>query len=441
MDQVSQISSGPIAPAERLEAMDFLRGVAIFGILMVNMAFFALPFMEAIYPQDYSAWSGVDRAGYLFVKVLFEFKFVSMFSLLFGAGLVMQWTRARTAGSGFAGRYYRRIALLAAFGLVHGLLLWYGDILFIYACVGSILYFFRGLRPRTLLYTAGALLIVTMILSVSLLALEMASEAVAESPSILREDSQGQISGAADEGSPRGFDAMAAAAWDPAGEEWVAGERIAYREGPFADAMAYRVVSFTMALVFTLIGFGWHIMAMFLVGAAFMKMQFFSRERRALQARVAMIFLPLGLLLEVTNALVTTGGVASLGWEDAVGAVLHEMGAASLCLGYVGVGALIATAARGSGLLSPIRAVGRMALTAYLLSTLVTTFLMYHWGLGWFGTLGRAELVMLVPVIYAGLAVVCVVWLRLFRFGPFEWLWRSVTYLRAQPMLREMSGG
>ncbi len=474
------LPAAPVAEPDRLIAMDFLRGVAIFGILMVNMQFFALPFMEAVYPQDKSAWSTADEAAYYFVKVFFEFKFISTFSLLFGAGLIVQWTRATSARRSFAGLYYRRIAILAAVGLAHGVLLWHGDILFIYACIGSLLYLFRRARPRTLFWIAGILLAFAMILTAGFVGLEIAMESTTESTATVEgnestasdvvpdpegdspvdsdpgtftqgesasqiEDLDAQASdnasalGAianASSDPARGFDAMKAAEWDPARAEWAAGETLAYREGPWADAMAFRAVSFAMALVFTIVGFGWHIMAMFLIGAALMKLGFFTPERRDLQARMARIFLPIGLVFEIANAAVTASGSPALGWEDMPSAVLHEIGAATLCLGYVALGALIATSPRSNRPLAPIRAVGRMALSTYLLSTIVTTFFMYHWGLKWFGTLGRAELVLLVPAIYFGLLAVSVFWLRWFRFGPFEWLWRSLTYWKLQPMVR-----
>lgn len=423
-------AAGPIAQRERLAALDFLRGVAIFGILMVNMAFFALPFMAAAYPTDKTDWPPGEWAAYLFVKILFEFKFISTFSLLFGAGLIMQMIRAQAAGAGFRGRYFRRIALLAGFGLVHGFLLWYGDILLIYAVIGSALYLFRNLKPRTLLTIAAAMVLFAAVMSAGFMGLEMAIVAA--------ESSETGVEAPADpvalEGQLRGFEAMAASNWDPGHESWQEGEMLAYREGPFADAFAFRSVTFMMALIFTVVGFGWHIFAMFLVGAAMMKVGFFARERREWQGRLAAIALPLGLGIESASALIFARGPAAIGVDDMVAGFLHEFGAATLCLGYVGLGAWLVNSPGATGWSALFRAVGRMALTTYLLSTIVTTCLMYHWGLGWFGQVSRVEMVLLTAAIYLGLVVFSVTWLRLFRFGPFEWVWRSVTYGRLQPL-------
>jgi uncharacterized protein len=414
----------PIIASERLAALDLLRGVAIFGILMVNMAFFALPFMLAVYPDDKPEWTKREWVAYLIVKIFFEYKFVSLFSLLFGAGLIVQMTRAQAGSARFAPRYFRRIALLAVFGLLHGLLLWYGDILFIYALIGTILFLLRGLQPRTMLITAASLLLFASLLSIGFLILST----VGDAPSGLDPHAHA---------SPlRGIEAMAKAQWNPEHAIWIDAERLAYAEGPLADALAFRVTSFLMCLFFTVAGFGWHILAMFLIGAAMMKARFFAPERRSGQGRLAMITLPIGLTLEATSAALIALSPAPVAWDDMVAGWMHEWGAATLCLGYVGLGAWIANSPRGEAPTFPIRSVGRMALTNYLLSTTIVTFLMYHWGLGWFGSVSRSGMIVIAVSVYAALVLFSMAWLRFFRFGPVEWLWRSVTYRHAQPMKR-----
>jgi len=450
--------TAPIAPAERLEALDLLRGIAIFGIFVVNMAFFAAPFWQAVYPSNLHEWDAIDQAAHVGVKVLFEFKFVSMFSLLFGAGLVMQASRAR---GGFAGRYYRRITLLAVFGAVHAVLLWFGDILFIYAVIGSILFFFRNLRPRTLLIVATCILIATAILGTTCAGIQL----LAKSADVRQSDTGGETGDSGDQPvaidapepgetpsgdapsdspaesasdapatfvePPLGFDAMVESMWQPSDPKWVHAETVAFRDGPFLDAMAFRVVTWLFSLIFAMFSFGWHILAMFLIGAAFMKLGFFTASMRPMQRRITIAGLCIGLVLEGFNGWLTTIGTSPFGWHTVAGAFIHEVGSACLCLGYVGAITMVATAGVARTALAPIRAVGRMALTAYLLTTIITKFLMDHWGLGWFGSLGRAEMMLVVVAVYPALVILCTVWLRVFAIGPFEWLWRTVTYLKA----------
>jgi uncharacterized protein len=219
------------------------------------------------------------------------------------------------------------------------------------------------------------------------------------------------------------------------------GEKIAFRDGPWLDATIYRIALYLNVVLFALFGFGWHVLAMFLIGAAFMKLNFFSREQRALQARVARLGLLVGLPLEIAMGVGTWLKQEPFGLIDLVLVPMHEAGSVFLCLGYVGSIAWLVSSIRSRAIHAPWRAVGRMALSTYIGSTLIATFLMYHWGLGWFGTVARAEQVLIVLAAYAGLVVFSMLWLVPFRFGPLEWLWRSLTYGRPQPIRRASSRG
>ncbi|MEE8458384.1 MAG: hypothetical protein V3S08_00840, partial [Phycisphaerales bacterium] len=129
------------------------------GIFMVNMQFFTMFFGEFIRPAVYGDGPVIDVLAWGFVKTFFEYKFISLFSLLFGAGMVVQMSRAKARGRPFIPTYLRRMAVLSVIGLVHGFLLWYGDILFVYSLVGTGLLLARNWRPRTLLITAGSIIV------------------------------------------------------------------------------------------------------------------------------------------------------------------------------------------------------------------------------------------------------------------------------------------
>ena len=152
-------SAGPVPENQRLGTLDLLRGFALFGIFMVNMQFFAMFFGEFIRPAVYGGGPVIDVVAWGFVKAFFEYKFISLFSLLFGAGMVVQMSRAKAKGRPFIPTYLRRMAVLAVIGLIHGYLLWYGDILFVYSLVGTALLLARKWRPRTLLITAGSIIV------------------------------------------------------------------------------------------------------------------------------------------------------------------------------------------------------------------------------------------------------------------------------------------
>ena len=148
----------PVRELERIHALDVLRGFAIFGIFMVNIAFFSMPFAELIDPSLLADASAGDQISHAIVRSLFEYKFVSLFSMLFGIGLIVQMQRAEKRNRSFVGLYLRRIFILMALGLAHGLLLWYGDILFIYSIVALVAMWCRSLSSRVMLaLCAGAL--------------------------------------------------------------------------------------------------------------------------------------------------------------------------------------------------------------------------------------------------------------------------------------------
>ncbi|MCH8165566.1 MAG: hypothetical protein IH889_08150, partial [Planctomycetes bacterium] len=144
-----------------------LRGFAIFGIFMVNIAFFSMPLMNAI-GQGMGDETAADRVAHSIVKAFFEFKFVSIFSLLFGMGLVIQMSRAAKRNRPFVGLYLRRTFLLMAMGAMHGLLLWYGDILFIYSFVAILLLLLRNIRPKVMLWLAAGALVLSVLTGGSL---------------------------------------------------------------------------------------------------------------------------------------------------------------------------------------------------------------------------------------------------------------------------------
>ena len=216
---------------------------------------------------------------------------------------------------------------------------------------------------------------------------------------------------------------------------WMETETAAYRDGPWIESFIFRAMSFGMMILFTIItGFGLHVLGMFFIGAGLLRARVFSRDRLGLHRRLFLLGLLLGLPIVLAGVflpkLVDNQRLYVLmGMTNMVGGPL-------MSLGYLSAATLIAA----SGMLKPVVAavarVGRMALTNYLTETVVATFLMYHWGLGWFGSVSPAQQVLIVLCVYAALLVTSTIWLRFFLFGPMEWLWRTATYLRPQPLLR-----
>jgi len=157
----------PVPPAQRIEVVDILRGFAIFGILVVNMGFFAGPLLEAA--SGFPSWtSPADRIASTLITFLATGKFFTLFSTLFGLGLAIQMQRAEAKGVPIAPLNIRRLLVLLVIGIVHATLLWYGDILTYYALLGFVLLLFRDAEPRTLLRWAAILIALPILLNAAL---------------------------------------------------------------------------------------------------------------------------------------------------------------------------------------------------------------------------------------------------------------------------------
>jgi len=452
----------PVGEAERIRALDVLRGFAIFGIFMVNIQFFCLPFMHAWGGPALADAAMNERLAQTVIKVFFEFKFISIFSLLFGIGLAMQLKRAEEAGRPFIPVYLRRMFVLAFFGLAHAIGLWYGDILFLYAVIGTAFLALVRLRVKTLVMLTAVFLLISVVMAGSCGSIQVfmiqaqAAESAGAEPSGTEADDAENVgtedAAAADETAEpadepddepdeeaeplRGWAALKASQGDPMRDVWVEGEILAYRDGPFLDALAFRIPSYMFAMLAAAFGYGWAVLAMFCLGAALLKSGFFGPEGHAWQKRLCAGGLVVGLPLEVLVGVLSWLNEHQVNFAGVGIHVLHGLGAFALCLGYVGTITLLVNAGVLRPLFAGLAAVGRLALSNYLTQTIVATTLMYWYGLGWFNELSRPRMMLLVVGVYVVQIMVSLLWIRVFRFGPFEWLWRSLTYMRPQPLLR-----
>ena len=449
----------PVREPERIYALDVLRGFAIFGIFMVNIAFFAMPLMGAIAPQLLADGSPGDQVCHAIVRAFFEFKFVSLFSLLFGVGLIVQMRRAEQRGRPFVPMYLRRTFLLMLFGLAHGLLLWYGDILFIYSVVAVIALLLRTASVRALIALFAAAVLISVLATAAFAALSVLAQSqsleravvqptevaeVSESTEVAAEP-QGseEMESAASEGSAddrwqRFRASLEKATWQPGDEASADVAVIAYKEGPMTLTLLMRAITFGIMLVFVAVsGFGFRVLGMFLLGMALMKLDFFNERRRAWHWAFCIVGLAVGVAGELLLVWSYHASNYQVGWTQAGAEVLHTISSFALCLGYVGTIILIVRSGLLNWLTYAFSCVGRTALSNYLLQTIVATYIMYWWGLGLFNDVSRPQQLAMVVGIYMAQLVLSVLYLRVFRIGPFEWLWRSLTYLKLQPILRQ----
>jgi uncharacterized protein len=436
---------GPVSEPERIAALDVLRGVAIFGIFMVNMQFFAMPLVDLFSGGPGGDAPAPDHVSWVIVKAFFEYKFISIFSLLFGMGMVVQMRRAEAKGRPFAPVYLRRILVLMLIGLAHALLFWYGDILFLYSVVAVIVFLLRKAQPKVLLIlaAAGVLAAVGIVGCFgSLGAIFGAKARPFPTAQVQKGAEPAETAGAlADEGDDDRWERVQAALKRLTDEKdfsaWREIEVIAYKEGPLSLALIVRAATFAMIMISIAFGgFFFRVIGMFLLGAALMKLDFFDPRRRRWHWWMCGAGLPLGVAGEILTVSLVSSAGERMTWPLAMADPVHQLAGFALCLGYVGLVTLLVNGGVLRPLAKMLAAVGRLALTNYLLQTFVSTALMYWWGLAWFGDVSRPHQIALVLVIYALQVLGSVLWLRLFSIGPFEWLWRSLTYARAQPFVR-----
>ena len=404
----------PTTAAQRLGLLDAVRAVALLGILLMNIEAFNGSVLQAgtgIDPSLSGADRWVDRLIYFFIQG----KFFTLFSLLFGMGFAVMAGRAQAAGRGFAGFYFRRSAVLLGIGLLHALLIWSGDILVSYALVGvCLLPFWQAnarwmLFPGILVFLAGP----AMLLAYGLLAWVMGQSP--ESAAVWNEALEGQ------------FEKIGAL---------VAQADQVYASGTWLEALEVRAQEWLVTLS-GLPLMGALVLGMFLIGAALVRSG--AMVEPAVWPRLFSVFrwvlLPVGIAVMALSCWVAPHvPLDSFTLTTATGQALWMLASGLMCLGYLGWLVKLFTAPAGQRISAWLAPAGRMALSNYLLQSIVCTLIFYSYGLGWYGQMPRA----LQPVLVLGLFVLQVwgsrLWLTHFRFGPVEWIWRSLTYLRLQPM-------
>ncbi len=390
----TSVSSGPISPTSRIDALDIARGFALFGVLMVNMLDFSGPFTDAgpwLISTDW--W---DKGAELFIRVLGEGGFYTIFSFLFGLGFALQLQRARDRDEPFRGRFAIRLLVLMGFGIVHTFLIWGGDILLQYSVAGFFLLAFVNRQPRTMLRWSmglcGFVLTVFSFVTVGIL--------------VFGDTEVTTVAGVQDQV-----------------------ERL--KTSSFSELASHRLDDW----VETLLGAGvtsvWFV-GIFLAGAWIVTSGRLSnwRNERAFLISVLKISVPVAVASKGLFALLIVAGETGVA-ETVTPLLSVTLGGPALGATYLSTVLLLlqndGLAARALSHLAPV---GRMALTNYLTQSIVAVTLFYGFGFGWYNGVGVATSFALTVCIFGCQMIISRLWLDRFRFGPFELVWRSLTYGR-----------
>jgi len=396
----------PVQEQSRIKSLDTMRGFALLGILAVNAAYFTAPWQAAFDPlmaplaiTDDTMWS------WWVMHTFFEFKCITLFSMLFGASIYMLGGERSDKSRGAILR--RRLFWLMIFGLIHGLLIWYGDILFHYALVGFLVLFARSWKPATLFIVGGILYVLSFALQtmngplISMVPQDQLGPILAQLESVFAV-------------SQEDFEHM----------------RAAY-QGGFVSGLQENIGAWLEIVGHSVLGLMPRTISVMLIGMALFKVGFLSGR--------APVWLYVAMVLTGAASLAIIGYQALINWQLRF-ETIHMLGAGVaanaglsifVSLGYASLFILLVKA--GARLLTePLAAVGRMAFTNYIMQSLIMTTIFWGGmrGFGFWGEVDRLTLWAIVLAVWALQLIWSPLWLSRFQMGPLEWIWRRLSYAK-----------
>lgn len=425
------LPASPVAQHERIVILDSLRGIAILGILLMNISAFSGPGNTSILTE-----TGVNYYLWYLVSLIAEGTQRALFSMLFGAGIILFVASQEKKLTGLqpADYFFRRQLWLLVFSLFDVfVLLWYGDILLDYACIGMLLFAFRNLAVKKLLIAAGICMLLMVVrenrdlyhdkkiisTGESIAAIDTSIQKLTQ----LQKDKLSQMTEMKENGALR--------------KRLEKEERIVrHTTGTYADLYEERTNHYTNDLVPYLFFGIWDVLQFMFLGMAFFKLGILSgKAKSSLYWWMFLIGLPVGLLLAHLRLNVALQYQFN-SFEYSKNAVIsyYNLDRSFRALGIFGFIMLLYKSGLFKRLFALMCPVGQMAFTNYLMQSLLCGLLFYGIGLGLYGQLERYQVYLIVLAIWFLQIVYSHIWLHYFRFGPFEWLWRSLTYWKRQQL-------
>jgi uncharacterized protein len=425
----------PAIFTDRIEVIDIIRGVALLGILILNIPHFAMDTYEAKDPNTVNFWVRLLNI------IFFEGKMRALFSMIFGAGIVLFTSKKEQTGKSVTWLFYKRMIWLALFGLAHAhLLLWIGDILYAYGVIGMLAFLFRKMKAKYL--AMGVPLIAIISFTASTLFMQQLRSQYLE----YREAKALQEAG--DELGEKELAALAN--WEQVRKEMLpndeeARERVALMKGSYGDVASLirpkALKKQTKNMPYSI----WDMLALMLLGIALYKWGFLTMKWTVAQYKKTIwvgygLGVPLVIYSFVFNRInfPTTDAFKeyaiehSIIWVD----LIYDFQRILIMMAHVAVIILLYKKGYLTRLMNGLRAVGQLAFTNYVMHTVICTLVFFGYGLNQYNDWEYYQLFYLVIAIWILQLVLSPIWLRYFLFGPLEWLWRSLTYGRMQPFRR-----
>ncbi|MEE2526250.1 DUF418 domain-containing protein [Hyphobacterium sp. HN65] len=387
--------------AERHTSIDTLRGFAVLGILIMNIQGFAMVMQAYSNPLAHMDFSGANQDVWFFSHVFFAMKAMTIFSTLFGAGIILMLGDEKQARIGV---HYRRMIWLLVIGLIHAWIFWWGDILVPYAVMGMLVVFARRMSATGLMIFGLALIAIAgALMTLGMMFIPMMEE----------EQLQAMLL--------------------PTPE--MVSETVALYQQGFLARLGENMATTAEAEVMQVTFFAPRLAGAMLVGMALFKMGFLTLRWSVTQYAIsAILALGIGIPLTWWSSMhhIETGFALDQIW---IGESANYFLSPIVAFGYASVVMLMCKFGLFRMLLHPFTAAGRMAFTNYLTQTLIMTYIFVGSpGLGLIGTVERVDQLKIVIAVWIAQLIISPLWLSVFRFGPLEWVWRSLTYWKFQPM-------
>ncbi|MBW6480154.1 MAG: DUF418 domain-containing protein [Bacteroidales bacterium] len=404
----------PLQLNQRVEILDLLRGFALLGIFMVNMPLMNAPFVTEM--GKFSLWTDPsnETASWI-IRFFFTGKFYTLFSMLFGIGFYFFLRKADETGNSVVPVFRRRLGWLLAIGVLHVVLLWYGDILVFYALYGFLLILFRKKSTKSLIIWAIFIMLLPVLFALLLVLFFQFALSVPEMAD--------EITASFAQGASRL-------------ENLIEQTMIVYSSGSFFDIVKIRLVEYQNQLG-GLFFFYPNVLAMFLVGLVLARKKVFEN----LEANKG--FFKKLLLFSLVPAIAgnwilarfsASASYVMFEWDIFWVQVGMAVGGPALTFVYISIIAHCYYKGYFKTITNAIAKTGRMALTNYLMQSVIATTIFFSYGLGLYGQVNIWQGMILAVAIYIIQVIWSHYWLKYYRFGPMEWLWRTLTYGKKQKM-------
>ena len=428
VESEAAVTASPVTRKVRIRSIDTLRGVALLGILLMNIIAFGLPYASYFNPVFDSNLEGINLSTYIAMDVFVEGSMRGIFSMLFGAGFLLFITKPDTNEDLVRGLYFRRTLLLILIGVFNAyILVWPGDILFTYGVAGLLLYVFWHYSAKKLALISGVIFALLAILhTASHMYSRGLREEVLEIEALPASTELNQVQ------------QQTLAEWDTFLDQQLftpelVEQDLQIRKSGYLEIFLFLVPFSLIIQTLGLVSSGlWDALAMMLLGMAFMKWGIFNASR-SMRFYLGMFVIGFGTGLPINyfevNAFVSSG--FEIYWE-AANRPTYDLGRLLVAIGYIGLIMMVCKSGILHLLRSALASVGQMALTNYLSQSLICNAIFMGWGFNLLGELERFQIYYVVLGVWLFQLIASPIWLRYFRFGPAEWLWRSLTYKNKQ---------